>query len=432
MKKLSMLSAAALAALASAAGVQSAHAQATTAWAGASRTSEEDRQFKVNGRFQYDVANINADFTNAAAADQNFTRSYARRIFIGVEGRFTQNWRYNVKFDLKPGQGDASGQGNEVALDDAYLEYAGADYSIFLGQNNAVSHMEDRDSSNNIPFNERSAFDQAFVNGGKIFGIAYLTNGGNWSLGASIQGDSLNNVETSGVDEATTYIVRGTWAPYYERTPDGYTLIHLGLSGRYRDTGGGTSGGLAYSARPAIASNTQFGSSIATSGVYRQDAMYTAEFAFQHNAFGAEAEYTQVEARPENGALTSRRFEGGYVDLFWSPTGEGRNYSASDGSFGRVTPRRVLGSDGGIGHVMLSARYDYLDLTDGAFGAPGSEFTAGKMSGYVAGVTWEPIAYVKFQLNYSQYNVDRRTNLTAVANQDGDVDAITFRTQIDW
>ena len=44
----------------------------------------------------------------------------------------------------------------------------------------------------------------------------------------------------------------------------------------------------------------------------------------------------------------SRKFQAGYFDLFWSPTGESRNYSAADVSFGRMAIRRTLGSDGGI------------------------------------------------------------------------------------
>ncbi|MGE3303079.1 MAG: porin, partial [Hyphomonadaceae bacterium] len=85
-------------------------------------------------------------------------------------------------------------------------------------------------------------------------------------------------------------------------------------------------------------------------------------------------------------------FQGGYAEIYWSPTGEGRNYGAADGSWGSVTPLRTLGSDGGIGHIMLQLRYDFLDLKDDAT-------YGGYQQGYIAGVTWKPIAYVKFQLN---------------------------------
>jgi phosphate-selective porin OprO/OprP len=185
---------------------------------------------------------------------------------------------------------------------------------------------------------------------------------------------------------------------------------------------------------------------IDTGTSFDSDTLYGAEIAFQHNAFGATAEYAHVDAKPdtENGTtLQDRSFSGYYVDLFWSPTGESRNYVTSDGSFGRVTPRRTLGSEGGIGHVMLSLRYESLDLTDGGADQVPTDTTAfdgGDYSGIIGGVTWMPISYVKFQLNYGQYEGERAAANAGVgsstaqdfAGQDWDADTITFRTQFDW
>lgn len=416
---------AALAALASAVGygatTTTADAQTaapaptgpTTSWSGAPRTREEDREFKVNGRMQYDVFSVAVDDGNPATDDVDYTGSFMRRAFIGVEGRFTQNWRYNVKFDLAP---SVSSSGDEVKLDDAYLEYAADDYSFVIGQNNAVSHLEDRTSSNYTPFNERSMIDQAF-GFGKIFGVGLVTNGGNWSAGIAYYTDSLNNAQTSDTDEPGTLYVRGTWAPFYQRTPEGIRLIHLGLNARHRD-GGGTL--LSYSARPNQNSLSGFGSTISSTGNWGSDDLLGAEFAFQWNAFGASAEYMQLDAN-RSGAGADADATGGYIDLFWSPTGEGRNYSAADGSWGRVSPRRTLGSDGGIGHVMLSGRYEWLDLSDTGFG------TQGEQTGYILGATWAPISYVKFQLNYGQYELDRPGT-----TNDRDYDSFSLRTQFDW
>jgi phosphate-selective porin OprO and OprP len=420
---------AALIALASAGGVSSAFAQAastppppvtvTTQWRGAPQTNEEDRQFKVNGRIQYDYFDINQDFANPATADVEYAGTFARRAFIGVEGRFTQHWRYNVKFDLSPGQSDTSGQGNEVRLDDAYLEYAGDDFSVFIGQNNAVAHMEDRTSSNYTPFNERSMIDQAF-GFGKIFGVAFAANGGNWSAGAAYHTDTLNNGQTVNTDEQHYFIGRGTFAPIYSRTPDGITLLHLGVSARHRE--GGT-GFLSYSARPAQNSGSGLGTTISSAGNFGSDNLYGAEVAAQWNAFGATAEYMQLDA-DRSGAGLDGKVTGGYVDLFWSPTGESRTYMAVDGSWGRVTPRATLGADG-IGHVMLSGRYEFLDLSDDAFGVGAAG--RGEQTGYNLGVTWMPIGYVKFQLNYGMYELDRPGTVN-----DQDIDSMTFRTQFDW
>ena len=418
---------AALAALATAAGVSSANAQTTTspppppptvvtAWAGAPRTTEEDRQFKINGRIQYDVYSVSSDFPGTGN-DQGYLRSAVRRAFLGVEGRFTTNWRYNIKFDLAPGSSDTSGQGNEVRLDDAYLEYAGDNFSIFIGQNNQVVPMEDRNSSAQIPFNERSAIINA-AGFGKVFGVDFFTNGGNWSWGVGLHGDTSNNGETASANESMFLITRGTWAPIYQRTPDGVEVLHLGLSARERDadrprTGGPTLFG--YSARP----NNGFGTSFVNTGAnFEHDRWVGAEFAYQRNNFGVEAEWGRLEAQLSGAG--ERTFSGGYIDMFWSPTGESRNYQAVDGSWGRTAIRRTLGSDGGIGHIMLSARYDTINLTD-------LPTDGGKQDSYILGVTWMPIGYVKFQLNASHNNISLPGGATS-----GDADVVTFRTQLDW
>ncbi len=427
MNKSQALITAALSALGMAAGVAAstgtASAQATTVWNGATETREEDRRFHVNGRFQYDFAYTDADCANAACTGVNESgiRSYARRLFLGVDGRFTTNWRYNVKLDF-----NVSGSPS-VRADDLYLEYAGQDFSFVVGNNNAISPMEDRDSSLNIPFNERS-FLISSSGVGKRPGVALITNGGNWSLGANLSSnDTLDTTDTAANGQESWFFGgRATWAPIFEQTPDGTTLLHLGLYGRYRDIGDGNgnvlNNTLSYS--PNALSNKS--NNNAGVGAAESDVFWDLEAAFQWNAFGAEAEYGQIDARdaPGGSQTGDGTITGYYFDVFWSPTGESRRYNAADGSFGAIAPRRTLGSDGGIGHIMLSGRYENWDATDGAFGANANETTA-----WTLGVTWVPIAHVKFQANYSQTEIDY---VSAVGHVDNNIDAVTFRTQFDW
>lgn len=428
MQRKSALTTAALAALAGAIGgvatIETAEAQATMSWSGAPRTREEDREFKVNGRIHYDAFSIEQD-APGEANDIDYSGSFARRAFIGVEGRFTRNWRYNVKFDLSP---SASNNVDEVRLDDAYLEYADDAFSLVIGQNNAISHLEDRTSSNYTPFNERSMIDQAF-GFGKIFGVGALTNGGNWSAGVAYYQDSLNSAETSNVSDPSVIFGRITWAPVYQRTPEGVALLHLGLNARHRDAGGGL---YSYAARPNQNSLSGLSSTVSSQGSWGSDDLYGVELAGQWNAFGFTAEYMTLTAQRSGaspiGLSDEAEATGGYVDFFWSPTGESRNYSAVDGSWGRITPRRTFGSDG-IGHVMLSARYEWLDFGDQNFAASiADSANRGEQTGYVAGVTWAPIGYVKFQLNYGQYELDRPD----AADDDRQWDVVSLRTQLDW
>jgi phosphate-selective porin OprO/OprP len=404
-----------------------AHADPTTVWNGATETREEDRRFHVNGRFQYDVADTDADCANAACTGVNESgvRSYARRAFLGVDGRLTTNWRYNVKFDFNL----ANNGGASVRADDLYLEYAGQDWSFIVGNNNAVSPMEDRDSSLNIPFNERS-FLISSSGVGKRPGIAWITNGGNWSFGANLSSnDTLDTTDTAANGTESWFAgARATWAPIFEQTPDGTTVLHLGVYGRYRDNGSGnanTIDGL-FSYSPNALSNKS--SNNAGIGAADRDTFFDGEFAFQWNAFGVDGEYGQIDAHdsPLNATQTGDgTIKGYYFDVFFSPTGESRRYNAADGSFGAIAPRRTLGSDGGIGHIMLSARYENWDSSDAAFGANRNETSA-----WTLGATWVPVQHVKFQANYSQTEVDYTVN--NAAHVDNNINAFVLRTQFDW
>ena len=74
---------------------------------------------------------------------------------------------------LNPGAGvdDAATGDGAVAVDDAYLEYAGDFYSLVIGENNVTSPLEDRTSSLDIPFLERSSIINAYGYG-RAAGVA--------------------------------------------------------------------------------------------------------------------------------------------------------------------------------------------------------------------------------------------------------------------
>lgn len=448
MTKKRTLTTAALAALASAAGVNAAHAQSappppppaptvSTAWVGGAETREEDRRFHVSGRFMYDMAYTDADFSSpAGAAFDDGIRSYARRAFIGVDGRLTTHWRYNAKFDITFGSaqdGAAASANNRITLkaDDFYLEYADDWGSVFVGNGNWVSPLEDRDSSLNIPFNERSFLISA-GGFGKKPGVGFLTNGGNWSLGGALQSsdgfDIADNATQGG--EPFFFIGRGTYAPIFEQTPDGTMLLGFGVTARYRDRSSHFNGALSYSPN-ALSTKANNNAGV---GAAKSDTYLGAELVGQYNAFGFEAEYGQIDAARAPAAaaqLADASANGYYVDLFWSLTGESRRYNATDGSFGAVTPFRTLGSDGGIGHVMASFRYEDLDLTDNGFAnASLAADRRNETKAWTAGLTWVPISHVKLQLNYSDTTVDYVVN--DLNHRDNDIHAATFRTQFDW
>ena len=406
---------------------------ASTRWNGAVETREEDRRFHVNGRFMYDIAYTDAECINAACTGtyESGVRTYARRAFIGVDGRLSEQWRYNVKFDFTFGSGSGStpnsatpnaNQAVQIKADDLFREFApNADSTVFIGITNAVSPMEDRGSSLTTAFNERSFMITA-GGFGKRPGIAYSRNGGNWSMGVGVQSnDGPEKADNAALGTESGFVIaRGTWAPIYQRTPEGLHLLHLGGTARYRDAGNFAGGGrTALSYSPGALSNKA--SNNAGTASFGQDTFYGGEVVFQHNAFGAAAEYGKFKT----GRGIEADASGYYIDLFWSPTGESRNYNAADGSFRNVVPSRTWGSDGGFGHIMLAARYESLDLTDPLFGANRNTTTA-----WTAGVTLIPIDHVKFQLNVSSTDVDYTVN--TVSRKDNKINAVTLRSQFDW
>ncbi|MES1197278.1 MAG: porin [Pseudomonadota bacterium] len=439
MKTKEFFKTAALAALASAAGAGAASAQTaappppppaptvSTAWVGGTETREEDRRFHVSGRFMYDAAYTDADYASAGgAAFRAGLRSYARRAFIGVDGRLTSHWRYNTKFDIT--FGTVANNNVQIKADDFYLEYAGDFGSVFVGNGNWVSPMEDRDSSLNIPFNERSLLIGTAGGFGKKPGVGVLTNGGNWSLGAALQSsDGFEGTDTaSNGGEPYFAIARGTWAPFYQQTPDGTQLLGFGLTVRHRSRSSSLNSAFSYG---ATALSNKAGNTLAPAvGAADSDDYIGGEFVAQWNAFGAEAEYGHISSSAVPGSTVQTGdadVTGYYVDAFWTLTGESRRYNAADGSFGAIAPFRTLGSDGGIGAVWLSARYEDLDLTDVHFGANRNDTSA-----WTGGLSWAPIGHVKFQLNYSETKVDYSVN--NAAHKDNTINAATLRTQFDW
>jgi len=429
--KRNVLSRAAMAVLAAAGGMavtgyaSSANAQATinSPVSGAPEIREAQQRFRMRGRFQYDVYSNEweaSDPLNAINAEDGM-RSYVRRAFIGVQGRFTDHWRYKIDFVLNPGaSGDDATTGDQaVAVDDAYLEYAGDFYSIVIGENNVTSPLEDRASSLDIPFIERSSIINAYGYG-RAAGVAGLVTGANWMAAAGVYGDSLNNSDSSFVNsEQTAVSGRFTWAPIFEAGPSSYRLLHLGVSARQRYNGDDAL--FRYRARPLNGRGSRWiESGSGAANATESDIAYGFEAAGQWDAFSFAAEYITLEGETTTGATVES--DGYYIDLFWSLTGEPRAYRGNQGSFGPIIPRRSM-LDGGWGHWQLSARYDYIDLTDVDAGGSRGEQTA-----YAVGLNWVPVDHVRFMLNYADTEADR----TAAGAVDADAEVISLRTQFDF
>ena len=175
------------------------------------------------------------------------------------------------------------------------LEYAGDFFSVVIGENNVTSPLEDRTSSLDIPFIERSSIINAYGYG-RAAGVAASSRAAQLDGRCRRLRRLAQQLEraTSRTDEQTSVSGRFTWAPIFETSPDGITLLHLGVSARQRSQWRRRATS-AIRARPLNGRGTRW---LESSGgtALRNDTAYGFEVAGQWNAFGFTAEYITLEA----------------------------------------------------------------------------------------------------------------------------------------
>ena len=368
----------------------------------AAQTGEgEGFTFKPRGRIQVDAQHRDWD-----VRDEDDTDLYVRRLYLGAQGRLHGDWRYKIDLVLTPGI-------ETVGVDDAYIEYAGEGWSLFVGEHNVAAPLEERTSSLDIPFIERSSIINAFGYGRRA-GLGFTTSGARWQLALAAQGGSMNAADGEGdADESRALSARFSFAPILDAQNG--RVLHLGANVRHRYQNDAS---MRVRARPLNGRDTRWidaGSSSANR--LEDDVSLGGEIAFGHGPFTLVSEYIALSGdTPAGGA---RDFHGYYIDAHWSLTGEARPYRVSQGVFTAVSPRAPL-NEGGMGHWALSARHDFIDLSDG------SDVNRGEQSAYALGLDWIPVEHVRFKLNYAHSEMDR------TIGADDEAEIITLRGQFDF
>lgn len=402
--KTSLVSGAALGALAALALASGAQAQETkTSWKGAPQFQNDSLTFKVRGRVYMDAVNQDVDRETGADFSSQVTRTRTAR--LGVEGTWNQNWAYKAELQLV---------GGSAAWEDLILEYKPTDTaSIMVGNFKTVS-LENLTSSRYTTFMERGAYND-LIDAGRVMNAAVKLNGVNWTVLAAVSGDSINDSDPTvsgndGGSENVALVARATWAPVETETQ----TVHLGIWGRQRDRG--DENGFNYQVR----NNSNYGSRYTTSGgIGDSDRTIGLEAAWLAGPFSLQGEYANIEIDRTNGLEQSA--QGYYVAASWFVTGETRRYEAAKGEFGRTKILNPV-TGGGTGAFELAARYDNADLTDIT-----GVSTAGEYSAVTLGANWYPFPYVRFMANYTQAQND-----SPAVNGDVDVNTLQFRAQFDF
>ena len=114
-------------------------------------------------------------------------------------------------------------------------------------------------------------------------------------------------------------------------------------------------------------------------------------------------------------------FFGGYAELGYFLTDDTRGYKA--GQFDRTKPSKPLGG-GGVGALQINVRYDYLDMNDrGVVG--------GKQDAWLAALIWQPVEYLRFNLNYGLLSYQDATPLRN-GDRDYKVNVAGARMELDF
>jgi phosphate-selective porin OprO/OprP len=349
-----------------------------------------DFTFKPRGVIEADYAVFNErsggyDYTDGTAF---------RRARIGLEGTAMKVFNYRIEADFA---------GNQVALTDAYLQYAGIEHLLITaGQHKAPFSLESNNSDNYNIFLERGMFTNAFGNAGaeRRIGLSgAFAPKENLNLAAGIFGDNESIARSTGAavtnspDESIGANARLAWEPVFEKG----RIVHLGASGYYRT--GLKSGDVADAVRLGDRPNIRVDNgNIADSGVIAgvESLRYAgAEAAAVLGPVTLAGEYGRLWLdRP---GLSDPSFDGFYVYATWFLTGETRPFR--NGNFDRVKPKSALGK-GGAGAFELALRYDRLDLSD----TPVLARAGNRAESLTFGVNWYLNPYAKLLFNWVRFN----------------------------
>lgn len=335
------------------------------------------RGFKAKGRIQADLGHVDAP---SGLADRGLgTATEMRRIRLGAEGGLGVGIGYKLELELSD---------NAVDLVDTFVTYKTGPWLLALGNQNQFQSLDELTGDTSGSFMERAAFTDAFAFERRL-GLSAQYEKGSWLAQAGLSADDITalsnaNDGPAGGDENNSYGLDGrvVYAPKI-----GKTQWHLGGSAHWRDLGRVGDTGTRYRQRPYLhTSNSRLIGTRALEA--RQETHYGLETAFVRGRWHGVAETHWLDAALKTGP--EARFFGGYAELGYFLTDDTRGYKS--GVFDRAKPRTPLGA-GGLGALQVNLRYDYLDLNDrGVVG--------GQQDAWLAALIWQPVEYLRFNLNY--------------------------------
>ena len=380
--------------------------------------------------------------------------TYFRRIRPNFEGTFWENGEYRIIPAFENSQFNMSGL-DEVWMGATKLPLLG---TVRVGHvKNALGLEADMTASSRcMTFMERSAYSEAIeLNQNFVTGLwlsnNYLDQRMTWTA-VWFRPDLSSSTGAVFADGLSGVQGRITGLPFYE--DEGRHLLHFGVSGGWRNgsltVANSPLNVIQLQARPELRDNIPPGSAFSNgdssrmidTGVIASDRQYLMglESLYIRGPMSVQAEYgwnwidnaiginpTGTTLRPALVPPQNYMFNGGYVQLAYTLTGENRAYDKRGGSlareyFGKRGPFNnawaVRDENGNWitnwGAWELAARYSYVNLNDGV-GA--NRIQGGIMDGVSVGLNWYLNNNMSVNFDWAYDNrYDLPTGATAAAS----------------
>ncbi len=348
-------------------------------WKNGLRFETLDGSFKLRlgGRAQIDVAAFapRGDIEQDAGDLDNGIEM--RRARLRAQGTIYDNTHFKVQFDFA--DGEAAFKDVNIGL--SKIPIIG---NIRFGHFKEPFGLEEQNSSNYMPFMERSIMNEALVpsrnTGLMIFNTAFderMT----WAAGVFIDTDDFGDGE---FNDGIHFTGRVTALPWY--VDDGEKLLHLGVSYSYQDH---KRDPVRYRTRPEAHLAPRFAD---TGDFMASDTnLVGAEASVVLGPLAFQAEY--VHAFVDNVQREDPSYNGFYFLTSYFLTGEHRVYNKKNGAFDRVEPKKNFGQDDGIGAWEVAGRYSYLNLEEGGV-------RGGRLDDFTLGVNWYLNPNTRLMWNY--------------------------------
>lgn len=308
-------------------------------------------------------------------------------------------------------------------IENSYLEFHELGFLEFLGslkggQFQVPMSLVNYGSSRDMMFMEAASSVTALapgVNAGAQVGQPVFNERMTWALGLFTDAAGVGSDFGEATKGFGRVVGRVTGLPVFSRDPEhpeSQRLLHLGLSSSLVYAGQES---VRYRSRP----ESHLAPYVVDTGEIGADGAVTfgAEAAWVRGPWCVQGEWLHSWVRENSGQGVD--FGGFYASASWFLTGESRPYDRTQGTFGRVIPKRSFNfGHGGWGAWEFAGRYSFVDLNSG-------EIQGGHLGMFMAGVNWFLHSHVKWRFDYGFGRVSGRT-------PEGNLNIFQTRVEVDF